>query len=187
MRLPRNVVKSQRCITAASGVTLTWNRIALNYEHNTSNCSAKGGFLERMLYSRSILMLTVWMAAFCLFESAASADSIRVSSPRFHSHKELKLRPGQTGEVKVFLTSYGDALGGFKVFLLKELNQAVAQTGVSDDSGLVVFEKIPPGRYIVVLERARVRNEEASATVAVGDFFVTPSKREVPGVSPSPS
>lgn len=99
--------------------------------------------------------------------SISAADKLIVNSTMNYDDRSIDLRPGEKGELTVYLRSAGENLDGITV----ELDSAGSGKRialVTDVQGMVTFPPLEPGTY-----RLRLRSDEMlkkRISVDIGDF-----------------
>ena len=101
-----------------------------------------------------------------------SSNTVSVIIPDTSEVESVTLKSYQVAQVKVYLSSLGDTMDKYMVSLVDtNLNTVVANL-VSDESGEVIFKKLPPGTYALSLNRKVAFEEQEHSTVKIGDVVI---------------
>ena len=117
----------------------------------------------------SIYSVLLWLLAFNL--NAARADDLEIFSPDTQDRVKLELGEGEMGELDIYLKSFGDIVGGFKVTVQDDRGRQVGKN-ISDMFGIAKFTNLPPGRFRVFVE-SKMNDRGGQATVSIGDLKLT--------------
>jgi hypothetical protein len=104
------------------------------------------------------------------------SEELRVSNTNSEDVFVLNLPSGETGNVLVYLMSFGDMVDQYLVTLRREDDNKRIGALLSDRHGRVIFRKVPVGSYRVEVSR-RIREDGELSTVQVGDIRLSPTKR----------
>ena len=118
----------------------------------------------------AILFASLSAVSFFL-PTSAWAEALTIFVPVSGDEKVVDLADDEVGELVVYLKSFGDIVGGFKITLLDDDDRAVGKS-ISDSHGLAKFSNIPPGRFRVIVER-KMNDRGGLSTVSVGDVKVS--------------
>ena len=120
----------------------------------------------KTLYICRIATLVV-VGSILFLPGVSAAEKLIVNSTMNYDDRSLDLRPGEKGELTVYLRSAGENLDGITV----ELDSAGGGKRVAlvtDVQGVVTFPPLDPGTY-----RLRLRSDEMlkkRISVDIGDF-----------------
>ncbi|MCB0360405.1 MAG: hypothetical protein KDD44_12240, partial [Bdellovibrionales bacterium] len=89
-----------------------------------------------------------------------------------NDERRLNLPPDETGVIEVYLASAGDMVDNYPVSLIDESRMAVVTTKKSNEHGILTFQNVPPGRYVLLL-RWRSRKERLLRSVKIGDALLS--------------
>ena len=129
-----------------------------------------------MFRIRPQLLFVIILLQLTGFSVGAKADLIEVSCDYIADIYKLDVSEGELGDLTVYLKSFGDEMDGYAVYLLDDLDRAVASEK-STAVGIVRFTGIPAGRYRIRVESRR-STRGVRDPVTVGDMKLV----KVPGI-----
>jgi hypothetical protein len=104
--------------------------------------------------------------------SQIDPNLVKVYNPVDGEEDQLRLKRGESANVKIFLGSLGDMLDKFMITLLNMETNDLVSSQLSDVHGEVIFRKIPAGNYSVYVNKRVMENGEFSS-VKVTDVKIT--------------
>lgn len=115
--------------------------------------------------------------SFILFSSSLVwAEAIEIYSPETDNFSELTLAYGETAELTVYLKSFGDLVSDYGILLFNNDKKLIGK-GISDVNGVVIFTKVPAGKYRLAVER-KLNDRGGVTMVSVGDIRIEKTKSE---------
>lgn len=118
--------------------------------------------------AKAILLLSIWISA---FTSSAAAEQLEILCPDTEEQVIVDLGSGEAAELIIYLKSFGDLVGGYRVIVLDDQDHQVGKN-ISDMFGVAKFTNMPAGRYRVFVEK-KWNERGGLSTVSVGDLKVT--------------
>ena len=98
----------------------------------------------------------------------AAADQVEVYSPETDNSRVLMLEGNELAELTIYLKSLGEMLNGYRVQLVNDVSKQIGEN-VSDVHGIVIFTKIPAGKYRIAVEM-KTNERGGPSRISVGDL-----------------
>ncbi|MFN8392419.1 MAG: hypothetical protein U0136_19155 [Bdellovibrionota bacterium] len=118
------------------------------------------------------LLIVALLSGPLLAVAPCLADELEILSPDTGDRVVEELAPDETAELVIYLKSFGDLVGGYRVTVLDDQGRQVGKN-ISDMFGVAKFTNMPAGRYRISVEKNRVNERGGPSTVSVGDLRVT--------------
>ncbi len=106
----------------------------------------------------------------------AQAEKLEIFSPDTDHRIELTLTANEAAELVIYLKSFGDLVGGYRVIVLDDDGHQVGKN-ISDMFGVAKFTNMPPGRFRVFVEK-KFNERGGVSTVSVGDLKVNKIRKQ---------
>ncbi len=117
--------------------------------------------IKQLLYSVTLALV--------LSESAL-AEKLEIYSPDTGDRLTVDLDSGEAAELIIYLKSFGDLVGGYRVVVLDDQDRQVGKN-ISDMFGVAKFTNMPAGRFRIFVEK-KLNERGGVATVSLGDLKV---------------
>ena len=108
--------------------------------------------------------------------SGAQAAQLEIICPDTDDRAVVELGEGEAAELIIYLKSFGDLVGGYRVIVLDDQDHQVGKN-ISDMFGVAKFTNMPAGRFRVFVEK-KWNERGGQSTVSVGDLKVTKIRKQ---------
>lgn len=108
-----------------------------------------------------------------LAAEAVNPFQVTVTHQDTSEERSIILDPGERAFISIYLMSHGEMVNAYRLSLVRLPEDKVVETGDTNIHGIVNFKGVPPGRYHILMWKAR-RN--SLHRVRIGDMTV---KKEV--------
>ncbi len=106
----------------------------------------------------------------------ASAAVLEIIAPDIEQSVSVDLGKGEAGDLIIYLKSFGDMVGGYKVTVMDSADRQVGKN-ISDVNGTAKFTNLPPGRFRVFAEK-KMNDRGGISTVSIGDLKLTKIRKK---------
>ena len=125
-----------------------------------------------MRFSLGFLVL---LSVFCCLHDV-TAEELEILSPDTDERLVVDLRQDEAAELIIYLKSFGDLVGGYRVYVKDDQDRQVGKN-ISDMFGVAKFTNMPAGRFRVYVEE-RFNERGGRSTVSIGDIRVTKIRKQ---------
>lgn len=105
-----------------------------------------------------------------------TAEELEILSPDTDERLVIDLRQDEAAELIIYLKSFGDLVGGYRVYVKDDQDRQVGKN-ISDMFGVAKFTNMPAGRFRVYVEE-RFNERGGRSTVSIGDIRVTKIRKQ---------